>query len=371
MLENASSDPLFSENNEEPHVDTTNVQQLVSIFISATSGLVDLFERTHLAENISAWASIRRGRPKDATSAVNYLVLAVGSQSIDEGSSAQYFQYAKTLALSSLGGDLGTETVQAFALITLYMLRACQINGAFLFFGIAARAAYSIGLHRTEVNSRFGSELHIRRDRLWKSLRVLDLFLSISMDGRMPLLVSWLFASSLVLGVGLLGGFGRILEKYACMSIAALEYFAKNDTHAMQYALIAKSLLSSALEHLRSKDIDERLRILESSSQLFGLMPKESPDQNHVLISSAARSTTTSNPQDTSLPQNLSPHDSPTSPFHDIDPLLLSLGCSLDANSGNSSSNKDQQDQADQVFGALNLFPLLDGNGHIDLAHYF
>lgn len=182
---------------------------------------------------------------------------------------------------------------------------------------------------------------------------------------------SWLFASSLVLGVGLLGGFGRILEKYACMSIAALEYFAKNDTHAMQYALIAKSLLSSALEHLRSKDIDERLQILESSSQLFGLMLKESPDQNHVLISNTAGSTTTSNPQDTSLPQNLSPHDSPTSPFHDIDPLLLSLGCSLDANSGNSFSNKDQQDQADQVFGALNLFPLLDGNGHIDLAHYF
>lgn len=29
--------------------------------------------------------------------------------------------------------------------------------------GIAARAAYTIGLHRTEVNSRFGPEVHIRR----------------------------------------------------------------------------------------------------------------------------------------------------------------------------------------------------------------
>jgi hypothetical protein len=26
-------------------------------------------------------------------------------------------------------------------------------------------------------------------------------------------------------------------------------------------------------------------------------------------------------------------------------------------------------DGTDQVFGAINLFPLLDGNGHIDLAH--
>lgn len=81
-----------------------------------------------------AWASEKRNL-KDATSAVNYLVLAIGSQSIDEQSSADYFQYAKTLALSYLGGDLGIETVQAFALATLYMLRACQINGAYLFFG--------------------------------------------------------------------------------------------------------------------------------------------------------------------------------------------------------------------------------------------
>ncbi|KAI1460042.1 hypothetical protein F4805DRAFT_13384 [Annulohypoxylon moriforme] len=532
MLENASSDPLLL-GNEKPYVDPADVHELVSIFISVTSGLVDLFDKTQLEDNISVWVSQKEG-PKDAASAVNYLILAIGSQSVDEGSAARYFQYAKTLALSCLGGDLGTETVQAFALITLYMLRACQINGAFLFFGIAARAAYSIGLHRTEVNSRFGPELHIRRDRLWKSLRVLDLFLSISMgrppsmsdidctvpcgdmgadgqekfdllnasvqilsiteeivlqvysrrkislqltegiscqlrdwsrrwlsrlkqtvdtlstedipdvigacqviscyhyavmlvarpflmyelckrlpentaagdtpsssdnsgrtrlanacidaaslmaesvlalvdrqllDGRMPLIVSWLFASSLVLGVGLLGGFGRILEKYARMSIAALEYFAKNDAHAAQYALIGKSLLSSALEHLQNKDVNERLRIAESSSQLFGLIPKEHLSRDHV-PTTAAGPTIASEPQDAIVPQNSSAHESLTSPFHDIDPILLSLGCSLDSNSG-AFSNKDQQDQSDQVFGALNLFPLLDGNGHIDLAHYF
>ncbi|KAI0883784.1 uncharacterized protein GGS22DRAFT_25948 [Annulohypoxylon maeteangense] len=535
MLENVSSDPSLPGNNEEPYVDTADVHRLVSIFISVTSGLVDFFEKTQLEDNISVWASQKEG-PRDAVSAVNYLVLAIGSQSLDEGSAARYFQYAKTLALSCLGGDLGTETVQAFALITLYMLRACQINGAFLLFGIAARAAYSIGLHRTEVNSRFGPELHIQRDRLWKSLRVLDLFLSISMgrppsmsdvdctvpcgdvdadgkekfnllnasvqilsitedivlqvysrrkislqltegiscqlrdwsrkwlyqlkrtvdkvpreenrpdaigacqvmscyyyavmlvarpflmyelckrlpentasidppssnsdnsgrtrlanacvdaaslmaesvlglvdrqlwDGRMPLIVSWLFASSLVLGVGLLGGFGRILEKYARMSIAALEYFAKTDAHAMQYTLIAKSLLSSALEYLRSRDINERLRIAESSSQLFGLIPKEHPRQDDA-STNVSEPTLASDPQDTNLLHNSLAHESLTSPFHDIDPLLLSLGCSIDSNSG-SFSNKDQQDQADQVFGALNLFPLLDGNGHIDLAHYF
>ncbi|KAI1411349.1 hypothetical protein F5Y13DRAFT_180734 [Hypoxylon sp. FL1857] len=536
MLENASSDPLVSANGKEPHINPTNIERPVSIFLSVTSGLIDLFENDHLVDNLSAWAT-KTEVPRDAASAVNYLVLAIGSQSVDEASAAEYFQYAKTLALSCLGGDLGIETVQAFALITLYMLRACQINGSFLFFGIAARAAYSIGLHRTEVNSRFGSEARSRRDRIWKSLRILDLFLSISMgrppsmsdidctvpyrtldangqeeydllnasvqvlsiteeivlqvysrrkislqltegisrqlrdwssrwlprlkrtmaespredeievvgacqvmscyyyavmlvtrpflmyemckrlpdsttaaevpssssdnsgrarlanacidaaglmaesvvdlvnrrrlDGRMPLIVSWLFASSLVLGVGLLGGFGRILEKYAHMSIAALEYFAKNDAHAMQYSLIAKSLLSSALKYLQRRDTDERLRITESSSQLFGLIPKEHPPQEDFTPTSMTESrTVTTDPQGTNVPQTSLTHELLTSPFHDIDPALLSLGSTLDSTSGTSFSARDQQDQTDHVFGALNLFPLLDGNGHIDLAHY-
>ncbi|KAI0838143.1 hypothetical protein F5Y06DRAFT_303875 [Hypoxylon sp. FL0890] len=536
MLENTSSDLLVSTNGKEPHVDPSSIERLVSIFLSVTSGLIDLFENGRLKHDVSEWATETEAA-KDTASAVNYLILAIGSQSVDEVSAAEYFQYAKTLALSCLGGDLGIETVQAFALVTLYMLRACQINGSFLFFGIAARAAYSIGLHRTEVNSRFGSEAHIRRDRLWKSLRVLDLFLSISMgrppsmsdidctvpyrnldgngqeefdllnasvqvlsiteeivlqvysrrkislqltegisrqlrdwssrwlsrlkrtltespredeievvgacqvmscyyyavmlvtrpflmyeickrlpesttaagapssgsdnsgrarlanacidaaglmaesvvdlvnrrhlDGRMPLIVSWLFASSLVLGVGLLGGFGRILEKYAHMSISGLEYFARNDAHAMQYSLIAKSLLSSALKYLQRRDIDERLRITESSSQLFGLIPKEHPlGEDFMPASMNGPRTSTSNSQGTDMPQNSLTHELLTSPFHDIDPALLSLGCALDPASGTPLSGRDQHDQSDHVFGALNLFPLLDGNGHIDLAHY-
>ncbi|KAI1392606.1 uncharacterized protein F4822DRAFT_133700 [Hypoxylon trugodes] len=532
MLENASSHPLIPVNNREPPVNIANSERIVSVFIS-TCGLVDLFDNAHLTDNISTWIA-EQTTSKDAASSINYLILAIGSQSIDEESSTAYFQYAKTLALSLLGGDLGIETVQAFALITLYMLRACQINGAFLFFGIAARAAYSIGLHRTEVNSRFGPKVHAHRDNLWKSLRVLDLFLSISMgrppsmsdvdctvpcrtldsdgqeqfdllnstvqilsiteeivlqvysrrkislqltegisrqlrdwsnkwlprlkvvvaepsrenganitgacqamssyyyavmlvtrpflmyelckrlpestatintpssssdnsgrarlanacidaaslmaesvldlinqqllDRRMPLIVSWLFASSLVLGVGLLGGFGRILEKYAEMSISALEYFAENDAHAMQYSLIAKSLLSSALKYLERRDINERLRITESSSQLFGLMPKERPPREDRIP------TETTQPgapvADSGMPQNLSSHELLSSPFHDIDPALLSLGCSFDSTPGAPFPGREQQDQTDQVFGALNLFPLLDGNGHIDLAHY-
>lgn len=156
------------------------------------------------------------------------------------------------------------------------------------------------------------------------------------------------------------------------MSITALEYFARDDTHAVQYSLIAKSLLSSALKYLQKRDIDERLRIAESSSQLFGLIPPEErpPGEDLTPPDPNESRTITSDFLGTDPPQSSLNHELFASPFHDIDPALLSLGCSLDSASGASFPDRNQQDQTDHVFGALNLFPLLDGNGHIDLAHY-
>ena len=39
---------------------------------------------------------------------------------------------------------------------------------------LAARAAYAIGIHRTEVNASFSGDIRVVRDRIWKSLRVVD-----------------------------------------------------------------------------------------------------------------------------------------------------------------------------------------------------
>ena len=161
--------------------------QTVSAYLDVTAGLIDLFDNSRLADDIASWAEDTRPRDKtpEVSTAVNYLILAIGCQKSDELLAQQYFDYARNLAFASLGGNLGVTSVQVFILITFYSLGACQINGAFLFFGIAARAAYSIGIHRTAVNARFSPEVHRQRDRLWKSLRVLDLFLSTSM-GRPP-----------------------------------------------------------------------------------------------------------------------------------------------------------------------------------------
>ena len=99
-----------------------------------TSGLFDLAGCNNLCSDILAWIS-RDQQPRDITSAVKYLILAIGAQTDSKQIAASYFHYAKALALESLDGNVDVGTVQAFALIALYMLRACQINGAFLFFG--------------------------------------------------------------------------------------------------------------------------------------------------------------------------------------------------------------------------------------------
>ncbi|KAF4781211.1 fungal specific transcription factor domain-containing protein [Colletotrichum scovillei] len=418
------------------------------------------------------------------------------------------------------------------------MLGSCQMNGAFLFFGIAVRAAYSIGIHRTEINSRFGADVHRQRDRLWKSLRVLDLFLSTSMGrppatsdvdctvpyrelddegqeifdllnasaqiflitegivvevysrrkvsyqltegisrqlrdwsirwlqrlkdtvsdtrsdqeaskvtgacqvlcsyyyavilvsrpflmyelhkrladgvaetqtttsgltsgkskladacidaasfmvdilvglvekgvliGHMPLVVSWLFASSLILGVGLLGSFGRILEKYTRNSILVLEHFAKIDAHASQYSQIAKSLLNAALEYLEKKELRERIQRTESSSQLFGLVPRESTESIHNIQASATEASPNTS-TDRSLVSKT--HNSGSgflglgSPsFVDVDASFLNLSSSLPRTP--DLSMLDGRNEMDHGFGDLNLFQLLDGDGHIDLGPY-
>ncbi|KAI1736349.1 fungal-specific transcription factor domain-containing protein [Xylaria scruposa] len=564
MLENINSEGLMPLGPaEEPTINPSVVRKLVITYLTVTSGLVDLFDNTLIPE-VQSWAD-RAERSADVTSAVYYLVLAIGSQSEDQQMATTYFLRGKHLALSALGSNLSVGTVQSFLLTTLYMLRSCQINGAYLFFGIAARAAYAIGLHRTEVNSRFGPAIHTRRDRLWKSVRVLDLYLSQSMgrppaaadpdctvsyhaplgdgsggeeydllnasvqiftliegiiwevysrrkislqltegisrqlrewsakwlpallravqtedgaaaasapdrsgacqvlasyyygvmlisrpflmyelckrlpdpsrttgtgtgttettssassssgraklanacidaatlligliseytstgasDRRMPVIVSWLFASSLVVGVGLLGGFGRSLEKSARLSEAALEHFAQHDAHAAQYARIAASLRVCAISYLERRDAEERSRIAEDSTQLFGLLPRQqqSQPQSHSHSPSSEDGERRSAAGVADRPYSFEQarrqtesggrgpwEDHHAGPFGDFDPAIFSFGSEttpqtefppLQGDAGHYNS------AADQVFGAMNLFPLLDGNGHIDLAH--
>jgi hypothetical protein len=152
VLQNVHPNLPVATGDGEPFVDASRVPSIVDRYLTEvsgtkrivrettihlirgrqTSGLVDLFSAAHLADDIAAWSS-EKGH--DVNTAVNYLVLAVGLQTVDDSLALRYFEHAKVLALATLGSELSVATVQAFTLITLFMLRACQITGAFLFFG--------------------------------------------------------------------------------------------------------------------------------------------------------------------------------------------------------------------------------------------
>ncbi|KAF4451409.1 hypothetical protein F53441_5610 [Fusarium austroafricanum] len=536
VLENATAHQSrrIPGDNRIPIVHPEDTPRALSNYLSISTGLVDLFDNRRLQEDLSFWASADL-KQDDATTIINLLVLAIGIKISDEERSQDYFEYARDKAYSNLTGNLSVTTVQVFTLITLYMLCSCQINGAFLFFGTAVRAAYSIGIHRTEVNARFGPDIHRQRDRLWKSLRVVDLFLSTSMgrppatsdvdctvpyqspeeveepldllnasvqiflvlegvvteiysrrkislqltegislqlrdwssrwlkqlkdivanpeaqdraqasgacqilatyyyavmlvsrpflmyelcrrlsdgsvasNGRsaltsgkskladacidaaslmvdpildliqrgilvehVPILVSWLFASTLVLGVGLLGGFGRVLEKYTRMAIHALDHCSKHDTHAGQYSLIAQSLLTTALEHLEKRELAERQRRTENSSQLFGLIPSDATMDSSPAFRRETSNSITSPAQRESLDRTFLQHNglqnvgSPL--FGDLDSAFLGLSESM-MQTPDPSYWGGPMNEADSG-SALNLFTLLDGGGGIDLTHH-
>jgi hypothetical protein len=171
----------------QPQAVPTNASQLsifVDDYVAATSGLADLFDYDDLRRDIQAWSeNAAVDWPNDSADAVYFLVLAIGSQENDTERADSWFDHARNLLLKHMCNSMNVATVQGFTLVAVYMLRAFQPNGAYLYFSLAARTAYAIGIHRTEVNASFGSAK--RRDRIWKSLRVVDMLIS-TVLGRPP-----------------------------------------------------------------------------------------------------------------------------------------------------------------------------------------
>jgi hypothetical protein len=173
-------------------------------------------------------------------------------------------------------------------------------------------------------------------------------------------------------GVGLLGDFGRILERDVRLSISALEHFAKHDAHALQYSLIIKALHSSATEYLERKERFERIQISESSSQLFGLTPRRPREASRVTSKQSQEAFQSPDVDHTPPPGAASVEsirELSASFFDDLDPSIFSFAHSTPHTPEIPVVNGAPQN-SDQVFGALNLFPLLEEGGHIDLAHY-
>ncbi|KAH7134465.1 hypothetical protein B0J13DRAFT_528571 [Dactylonectria estremocensis] len=184
-----STPKIHFETAKEPSLDLATARSLASQSFLAVSGILDLFDPPWLMDQLQDWVEQPSKRSK-STSAVIHLALAIGSQAgaqgdLDELLAEQCFAYGRQLTMFNLVDDPSLETIQAVLLITYYMIAACQYNAAFINLGMAARAAYTLGIHLHETNAAFGGDEGLSRERAWKSLRVCDLFLAASL-GRPP-----------------------------------------------------------------------------------------------------------------------------------------------------------------------------------------
>ena len=141
------------------------IDPAIDAFCDATAGMLDVGDSDRLRKQIRAWTA-QQHCSDDVFSAVNYLILALGSQPSDEQLANAYYCRARGIVMNRLTFDTNPLTVQALLLTAIYMFRSCQPNGSYIYFGLAARASYSIGMHRTEVNARFGKEAQMQRERL-------------------------------------------------------------------------------------------------------------------------------------------------------------------------------------------------------------
>ena len=187
MIETTPSIRFVDQAEPQPTLMTASL--LVEQYMVSVSGILDLFNRSWLADQLPAWIAdpSRRRLPN---SPIIYLALAIGALSNSQNSeredlAEQYFGYGRQLATANLMDEPSLLTVQAFLLMSYYMVVSCRRNGAFINLGVAVRAAYALGIHRHEANVAFVKHEGISRERAWKSLRVCDLFLAASM-GRPP-----------------------------------------------------------------------------------------------------------------------------------------------------------------------------------------
>lgn len=141
----------------------------------------------------------------------------------------------------------------------------------------------------------------------------------------------------------------------------------------MQYSLIAKSLLTTVLEYLEKREIEERSRRTESSSQLFGLIPQgaHGDDLGSPFSHQGASHNSEITARTGSKGEPSSTIEGRLEQGFDFEACVHSLSDSFPITPDFSLMPESFGTDGDQAFGAMNLFPLLDTDGHIDLANFF
>ncbi|XWW99831.1 hypothetical protein V2A60_007844 [Cordyceps javanica] len=132
-------------------LDEEQRSSFVEVYHTSTGGFLDLFSHEELKQISLIPGEERPEHVHRHIEAVASAAIAIGAQCKSPLESQQvgqaYFRRAQRKAFSGMLEDPNLNIVRVFLLMAYYMLGSCRRNSAFMYLGIASRAAVSLGLH--------------------------------------------------------------------------------------------------------------------------------------------------------------------------------------------------------------------------------
>ncbi|KAF4508029.1 hypothetical protein G6O67_004467 [Ophiocordyceps sinensis] len=163
---------------EASHLHVATIGGLSLCFRAVTEGFMDVFTSSELrASAVGALLHDTRCSPQKR--AALGLVMAIGAQ-VQSPEAARdigqpYFRRARSQAFEGMLEDPDVDIVRCFLLMAFYLLGECRRNAAFMYLGIATRAAVALGLHSRESYTDMAGRRDSTRLRVWISLRIVDM----------------------------------------------------------------------------------------------------------------------------------------------------------------------------------------------------
>lgn len=114
-----------------------------------------------------------------------------------------------------------------------------------------------------------------------------------------------------MLAVGILGRSGHLFEETCLTSIRCLDFFGHSDPHARRYSVIIHSLLKITTSHVKTSELEMRMRRKQASSELFGLLPSLSSIRSQEMTRDGPRGQQILDPQSPSHTQRVEPMTAP------------------------------------------------------------
>ncbi|KAM0262170.1 hypothetical protein ACHAQJ_001913 [Trichoderma viride] len=171
------------------NIDVESSLLYARVFEAATGGLLHIFGPTEVEDIL---LKIRTDGPPSVSPCHHAsidLVVAIGAQcskSLDaQQIGSAHFRQAQKRAFAGMLEDPNIDMVRAFLLMAFYMLGHCRRNTAFMYLGIASRAAVALGMHSRHSYTDLTNPLCQLRLHIWMSLCVLDMLVC-SILGRPP-----------------------------------------------------------------------------------------------------------------------------------------------------------------------------------------